>query len=250
MILRISDGQNTYDCTVYDTKPTTKALELVNGGTTKYVAVGNTSKNTPVYIQGAGYILSDAIKDTPATAPYITATGYGTVTLESDAGTYITYNGESKASGSTWTHNSFTEYQGDAVAYYPTDSTGLQSANTSGLWIGILGKPRNAGADAHWDNYGIVNQSGLDITFHVTGTTSHNFTYEGYSCSWYFKATSGTLLANGGVYAGDLWEANGVPFGGSNDGARADMWAGYTYYHATKTGWIDSYKERVKADLP
>jgi hypothetical protein len=266
MYFRIEKDTTVYDCMCYDTKVTSPAMKLVKDSVIKYVAMG-TVRNGPNMKFNDYYILLSGKQDTPTT-PYISASSYGSVTISSaTAGAYITYKGETKASGSTWTHDSFTEYEGYAYAYVPSDGAKLQSDNSSGLWIGMLGKPRNGGKDAHWDNYQIYNYNGVSVTFHVTGKTSNSgtdYTWEtagsdnshltANNWKWYFKQTSGTMAAESGGTpgspSGDLWEGDDNTLHGDSDSLRSNMWVlKATWFYATKTNWITSAKEICKADL-
>lgn len=252
-VLRLEKGSSKYDCRTYTTNITGKAIELEKPGEILYVPLGDTTEKTPIKV-GDLYILTHARKTVPS-KPRITSTGYGSVVIESDAGSMITYKGETKASGSTWVHDSFKEYSGVAFAYNPASPEEYQSHNSESIWIGMLGKPRNIGKGWHWDNYGAKNESGVDFTVKVTGTTRSDYYYESvhdddYSeaksikSNWYFHTTSKVVAAESS--SGDIWEANGI----HDSTAKNHMfYLGKTFYHAEKDGWVNSCKEKVKSDL-
>jgi hypothetical protein len=249
--MKIEKGSSKYECRVYDKKIGEHSLEIEKNGTKLYIPLGNTTENTPIKV-GTLRILTHARKPTPS-KPWIESSSDGSVVIKSDAGTKITYKGETKNSGSTWTHDSYTEYSGTAYAYFPGTSDEYQSHNSVGLWIGMLGKPRNIGKDWHWDNYGIKNKSGVSVDWKVTGTTKAEYSYESQvngdhdpttkTSDWYFHTKSGTLSANS--ESGDIWEANGV----HDSTAKLSMWAsGKTFYQFSKTGWVSSVKVVVKSE--
>ena len=250
-VLRLEKGSSKYDCKTYATNITGHAIKMEKNGATLYVPLGDTTEKTPIKV-GSLYVLRHARKATPS-KPWITSSGYGEVVIESDAGTMITYKGETKATGSTWTHDSYSEYSGTAYAYRVGTGDEYQSHNSDGLWVGMLGKPRNVGKDWHWDNYGIKNKNGVSVDWEVTGTTKADYYYEGsqngnhdYSVKksdWGFHTVSGTLEANS--ESGDIWEANGI----HDSTAKNSMWNdAKTYYHFTKSGWVSSVKAVVKSE--